>query len=216
MKTLKMNIAELVHPEKNVRNHSQKQLKEMKRSIEKFGQFRPIVVDENNVILCGNGLVTAMREMGIENADVLKYTNLSEKDKKKLMIADNQIASLGTDNFAVIEEFIKSLEGDLDVPGYDEEMIKTLVMEDDELNAAIMEYGSFSTEQIEAVKKNEGVEQRPVEQTYQQTPSQQPMNNTWHSGASQPTQPEEQMPTSYAETQRYVVCPHCGEKIYLE
>ena len=212
MKTIKMNIADLQHPEKNVRNHSQKQIKEMKRSLEKFGQFRPIVVDENNVILCGNGLVTAMREMGHTEAEVLKYTNLSDKDKKKLMIADNQIASLGTDNFAVIEEFIKSLDGDLDVPGYDEEMIKTLVMDDEELNEAVMSYGSFSEDQIESVKSNEGVEREPVAQTYQ--PPVTPVNST--PSYTAPSVPEEPMQTSTAETQRYVICPHCGEKIYLE
>ena len=62
MNIIQMNIAELRHPEKNVRNHSKKQIKEMMRSLDKFKQFRPIVVDENNTILCGNGLVMAMRE----------------------------------------------------------------------------------------------------------------------------------------------------------
>lgn len=211
MKTVKMMIADLRHPEKNVRNHSQKQIKEMKRSLEKFGQFRPIVVDETHTILCGNGLVTAMREMGYTEADVLKYEHLSEKDKKKLMIADNQIASLGTDNFSVIEEFIKSLDGDIDVPGYDEEMLKTLIMDDEELEREVMNYGSFSSEQIEAVKSNEGMEQRPVEQTHQSTEYRQsaPQGNSY-------MPPEEQMQSSKAETQRYVICPCCGEKIYLE
>lgn len=212
MKTIKMNLADLRHPEKNVRNHSQKQIKEMKRSLEKFGQFRPIVVDETNTILCGNGLVTAMRDMGYTEADVLKYDHLSDKDKKKLMIADNQIASLGTDNFEVIEEFIKSLDGDIDVPGYDEEMLKTLIMDDEELEREVMNYGSFSDEQIESVKSKEGVEQKPVEQTYQQTESRQVVD-AWQNNAPVP---EEPMQTSTAETQRYVICPHCGEKIYLE
>ena len=210
MQTIKMKINELKHPEKNVRNHSQKQIKEMQRSLDMFGQFRPIVVDETNTILCGNGLVVAMREKGVEEADVLKYENLTDKQKKKLMIADNQIASLGTDNFAVIEEFIKSLEGDLDVPGYDEEMLKTLVMDDDELNEAIMDYGKFSEDQIEDVKSNEGVEQTPVEQTYQPTQNRQAIDS--YNNAP----PEEPINTSVAETQRYVICPHCGEKIYIE
>ena len=210
MKTIKMKISELQHPEKNVRNHSQKQIKEMIRSLDMFGQFRPIVVDENNVILCGNGLVTAMREKGIEEADVLKYDNLTDKQKKKLMIADNQIASLGTDNFEVIEEFIKSLDGDIDVPGYDEEMLKTLVMDEEELEAEVMNYGRFSEDQIASVKSNEGVVQKPIEQTYQ------PDTRTDTYPDNRPLPNEEPMNTSTAETQRYVICPHCGEKIYLE
>lgn len=217
MKPIKMKISELQHPEKNVRNHSQKQINEMKRSLEKFEQIRPIIVDEKNIILCGNGLVTAMREMGRKEAYVLKYDHLSEKDKKKLMIADNQIASLGTDNFTVIEEFIKSLDGDLDVPGYDDEMLKTLVMDDDELEKEVLNYGSFSSEQIDAVKSNEGIEQKPVEQTFQNNERQ--AADGYQNAAAQDkpyAANEEQMQSSKAETQRFVICPQCGEKIYLE
>lgn len=213
MNVIKMKISELVHPEKNVRNHSQKQIKELKRSLETFKQYRPAIVDENNVILVGNGMVMAMREMGKEEVYVEKRTDLTEAMKKKLMIADNQTASLGTDNFEVIEEFIKSLDGDLDVPGYDEEMIKTLVMDDEELQNEVMSYGTFSADQIEAVRSNEGVVQKPVEQTYQQTASRQAVDAYQN---DRPTLPEEPMNTSTAETQRYVICPHCGEKIYLE
>lgn len=211
MKPIKMKISELQHPKKNVRNHSQKQIKEMIRSLDMFEQIRPVIVDENNVILCGNGLVTAMREMGREEAYVLKYSNLSDKQKKKLMIADNQIASLGTDNFEVIEEFIKSLEGDIDVPGYDEDMLKTLVMDDDELEAEVMSYGTFSEDQIESVKSNEGIEQKPVAPTNYQTE-----NKAETYQDNRPLPNEEPMNTSTAETQRFVICPHCGEKIYLE
>ena len=214
METRKMKISELVHPEKNVRNHSQKQIKEMMRSLEKFGQFRPVVVDEKNIILCGNGIITAMREMGYTEADVLKYDHLSDKDKKKLMIADNQIASLGTDNFAVMEEFIKSLDGDLDVPGYDEEMLRALVLDDEELEKEVLSYGSFSSNQIDEIKRFEGVEQQPVAQTYQQTEGRQ-IVDAWQQ-ANQNAPKEEPMQASTAETQRYVVCPHCGEKIYLQ
>lgn len=213
MNTIKMNINELKFPEKNVRKHSPKQIKEMVRSIEAFGQIRPVVVDETNTILCGNGLVMALKEMGKTEADVLKCTDLTEKQKKKLMIADNQIASLGVDDFEVIEEFIKSLDGDIDVPGYDEDMLKTLIMDDEELESEIMSYGSFSSEQIESVKSNEGMEQKPVEQTYQPTQSRQAVDLYAN---SIPNVPEEPMHTSVAETQRYVICPHCGEKIYIE
>ena len=49
-------LSELRRPERNVRMHTDKQLKEFRRSIEMFGQIRPIVVDEDGVILAGDGL----------------------------------------------------------------------------------------------------------------------------------------------------------------
>ena len=56
MKVTKKPLAELHPPERNVRMHTDKQLKEFRRSVEMFGQIRPIVVDEGGTILAGNGL----------------------------------------------------------------------------------------------------------------------------------------------------------------
>ena len=53
MEIITMKLVDLVKPEKNVRIHTEQQLKEFQRSVKMFGQIRPIVVDENNVILAG-------------------------------------------------------------------------------------------------------------------------------------------------------------------
>lgn len=206
-KTLTMRIDALQHPEKNVRKHSRKQIDEMKRSLNMFEQFRPIVVDENNTILCGNGLVIAMREMGTEEAEVIQYEGLTSNQKKKLMIADNQIASLGTDNMEVIEEFIKSLDGDLDVPGYDEETLEMLVAESNEVTEQVLSYGVYQPDEIESVKRFEESPIQPVKQTFQP-----PIERV---GSPAPI-PAEERTSATAEREQWVICPHCGEKIWLE
>lgn len=53
MKITTAKIKDLKHPDKNVRIHSEQQIRELKRSLEKFGQTRALVVDENNTILIG-------------------------------------------------------------------------------------------------------------------------------------------------------------------
>lgn len=52
MKITKVNVDTLKSPEKNVRKHNEKQIRELARSIEKFGQIRPVVIDENFVMSC--------------------------------------------------------------------------------------------------------------------------------------------------------------------
>lgn len=202
-----MKIADLHHPEKNVRRHPEKQIKEMQRSIEKFGQYRPVVVDENNIILAGNGLVMALQGMGREEVDVLKYDNLSENDKKKLMIADNQTASLGVDDYAAVEELLKSLDGDYDVPGYDEDAIKLLVEDAEAVVESIQSYGVYTPEEIDRVNaEKEDREENgftPVEQTYREP--------SLSAGVTAPENDDMEK----TETKRFVICPHCGEKIYL-
>ena len=95
MNIVTMELAALVKPEKNVRIHTEQQLKEFQRSVEMFGQIRPIVIDENNTILAGNGLYDTLIAMGKKTADVYQYDDLTENQKKKLMIADNKIFNLG-------------------------------------------------------------------------------------------------------------------------
>lgn len=213
---LVIKLTDLRAPEKNVRRHPEKQIKEMVRSLNKFGQFRDIVVDENNVILAGNGLVLAMRQAGWEEADVTKYYDLTENQKKQLMIADNQTASLGVDDYAVIEEILKSLDGDYDVPGYDETAIKLLVEETEAVIESVQSYGLYNQEDTGRVNaERENREENgftPVAQTY----------NPREEFASAPSPYEAPMPgpapsedMSVTETRRFVICPDCGKKIYL-
>ena len=59
-------LDELRRPEKNIRLHTSKQIDEYIRSLEMFGQIRPIVVDEDGEIIAGNGMYLAMEKMGKE------------------------------------------------------------------------------------------------------------------------------------------------------
>lgn len=210
MKTIKMKLSELKAPEKNTRRHPQKQIEEMKRSLDNFGQFRPIIVDENKVIYSGNGLVQAMREMGFVEADVLQYTDLTENQKKKLMLADNQIASLGVDDYGAIEEVIRELKDDLDIPGYDNDTLQMIVQESEYAVSQAMSYGTYPAEEtqklmdVEQAREESGFE--PATQTYSAPTPQNPAP-TPQSVASEEYE--------VADTRRFVVCPHCGEKIYI-
>lgn len=103
MKVIKKNLTDLRRPERNVRIHSDKQITEFRRSIEMFGQIRPIVIDDAGVILAGNGLYEALCAMGRTEADCYIASGLTDSQKKKLMLADNRIFSLGVDDIQGFE-----------------------------------------------------------------------------------------------------------------
>ena len=109
MKIEKVQLGLLKPLEENVRNHSEAQIKEMIRSLNQFGQTRPMVVDEQGNILVGNGLFMALKERGDSEADVYRIVGLTETQKKKLVLTDNKVYSLGTDNYAVIDDFLKDI-----------------------------------------------------------------------------------------------------------
>ena len=161
MKVTIKKLSVLKHPEKNVRIHSEQQIRELKRSLEKFGQTRALVIDENNIILIGNGLYEAMVSLGYQEATVYVKAGLSENDKKKLMIADNKTYALGIDNLETLNEFLEELQGDLDIPGYDEEILQQMVADADEVTEKLSEYGTLDDSEIQKIKEaNEKREQK--------------------------------------------------------
>ena len=209
MEIITMKLVDLVKPEKNVRIHTEQQLKEFQGSVKMFGQIRPIVVDENNVILAGNGLYETLIAMGKETADVYKYDNLTENQKKKLMIADNKIFSLGIENLDTLNSFLEDLQGDLDIPGFDEDILKQMVSEAEDVTEKLSEYGTWDDEEIQSIKESGERKEQQIQkaEAEQATPAPQPI-----------AQPQQEMPEDSEDTtevKKFVICPKCGEKIWL-
>lgn len=217
MNIVTKKISELVTPEKNVRIHTEKQLQEYEKSVRMFGQIRPIVIDEKNTILAGRGLFDTLKRMGMETADCYLFANLTENQKKKLMIADNKIFSLGIENLDTLNEFLIELQGDLDIPGFDEEILKQMVANADEVTEKLSEYGTLNENEIRNIREStERREQRAAEAaaspaapmtgsvigTHTETEDSIPGNPPEESGA-------------IADVRKYVICPDCGKKIWL-
>ena len=206
MKIEKVQLGLLKPLEENVRNHSEAQIKEMIRSLNQFGQTRPMVVDEQGNILVGNGLYMALKERGDSEADVYRIVGLTETQKKKLVLTDNKVYSLGTDNYAVIDDFLKDITidaGDFDIAGFDEDMLKSMAADieaglvDDEDDFNIIE------PPVEAVEPPQKQERPQDEQT--------PMSEV----SSECERTVSEVDEAEGEMQKFIICPHCGEKIYL-
>ena len=201
MKVTQMKLKDLKKPERNVRMHTDQQIKEFERSVTMFGQIRPIVVDENNVILAGNGLYDTLVKMGKEKADVYKVENLTENQKKKLMVADNKIFSLGVDNLETLNSFIEELRDDLDIPGFDEDILRQMVSDAEEVTEKISEYGTLDEAEIQNIKDNAERKAQNFEES------------TGTTVTSELIQEEQDEETT--EIKKFVICPNCGEKIWL-
>ena len=67
----------------------------LKQSIKEFPKMlslRPMVIDENNVVLGGNMRLRALQELGFNDIDeawVKRSSDLTEDEKKRFIIADN-------------------------------------------------------------------------------------------------------------------------------
>lgn len=187
---------------KNVRRHTDKQIAEYVRSVEMFGQIKPIIADEHGEIIAGNGLFMALSQMGRETCDCYILTGLSEKQKKKLMLADNRVYELGITDMDAFDEIIRELGGDIDVPGWDEDLLSMMNAAAQDVDEIVNGYGSYEESDVSKL-----AEQKPAPAAPAVAPAQM-------SAAPDPT-PAPVPEGSQGQVQKVIVCPKCGEQICL-
>ena len=90
MNIKKVHIDEIRPYWRNPRKND-KAVEAVKASINKYGYNVPIVVDKNMTIIAGHTRYKAVRELGIEEIEVI-VKNLSEEAAKEFRIADNKAA----------------------------------------------------------------------------------------------------------------------------
>lgn len=87
-----MKLADIHANPDNPRTATAKQIENLRRSIREFPemtQLRPIVVDENNMILGGNMRYQAMKLENIKESTVVQVEGLTEDQKREFIIKDN-------------------------------------------------------------------------------------------------------------------------------
>ena len=77
---------------KNARTHSKKQIRRIAASLRKFGFLNPLIADDANMVLAGHGRLEAARLEGLAQVPILRFSHLSEAQKRAYVIADNRIA----------------------------------------------------------------------------------------------------------------------------
>jgi DNA modification methylase len=76
----------------NARTHSNKQVRQIASSIEKFGFVNPVLIDGTGQIIAGHGRVQAAKLLGIHAVPAVRLSHLSDADKRAYILADNKLA----------------------------------------------------------------------------------------------------------------------------
>ena len=185
-----VELAKLVPYEKNPNVHPREQVKAMADSIERYGQYYPIIVDEDMKILCGHGKKLALEHLGRTEGEVKILRGLTDKQKLKIVIEDNKIQSMSYVDFTKIEDIIKEV-GDLDIIGFGTDYLDAIINESVKDNMGV----DFS-KPVERKSNEKQVEDIPQEKQDDQDEE----RNDIESGMQQA---------------RTMICPHCGKEIVL-
>jgi len=127
-------IESLIPYDNNPRTHSEEQINQLVASMVEFGFTNPILVDrDTREIIAGHGRLMAARKLGLREVPVIALSHLNEAKRRKLIIADNQLAlNAGWDMELLATEIsaLNEMGEDLDVLGFDSDFLDDILKTD--------------------------------------------------------------------------------------
>lgn len=132
MEIIKLKIEDLKPYNKNAKEHPQKQIEQIKKSIQQFGMNDPIAVwGEKNIIVEGHGRLEALKQLNYREVDCIRLDHLSDEERKAYTLAHNKL-TMNTDfDFNILNEELEEI-----------------------LNVDMSEFG-FELDDIDIIKENE-------------------------------------------------------------
>lgn len=126
LKSAIVAIADLQHDPLNARKHGKRNIEAIKDSLTRFGQQKPIIVADGNIVIAGNGTMTAAAELGWAEIAVT-YTNLTAEECRAFAIADNRTAEFAEWDDDALLASLEEIGGDLHrFAGFTEDEIASL------------------------------------------------------------------------------------------
>lgn len=131
-----LKISEVKENPKNPRKINDTMFRQLVKSIKDFPnmlEMRPLVVDENNIVLGGNMRLKALKELGYEEIPVVRVIDLTEEQKEEFIVKDNM--NYGVWDWEMLnDEWNTQLLNDwgLDIMEIDEDLDYSILDDDDE------------------------------------------------------------------------------------
>ena len=144
MDIVEKKLADIKPYEKNPRKNDNA-VNEVANSISSFGFKVPIVIDKDNVIVCGHTRYKASKKLGLEVVPCVIADDLTEEQIKAYRLADNKVSELAEWDIDLLGEELDSIfDIDMSDFGFD-------LSDDEEEEAEIIE--DEVPEEVEPVAK---------------------------------------------------------------
>jgi len=127
-KTQILKLADLVpHPD-NYRTHGEDQVTRLAASLERYGQYRPVVVQAStNRIICGHGVVAAAKARG-EETIAATVVECDDATALAILVEDNESTYGAEDDRTALAELLADL-GEARPPSFPDERVEDLLRE---------------------------------------------------------------------------------------
>jgi hypothetical protein len=136
-------IGSVTQDPSNVRRHNERNLEAIMASLRRFGQQKPVVVDDQGVVRAGNGTVLAATKLGWESIAIVR-SDLEGAAATAYAIADNRTTDLSEFDGVALTDFLGAVGDHIDLlaaMGFTAQERKDLLGEGEN-------WGAFNDEQV--------------------------------------------------------------------
>ena len=95
MEIVNIAVDKLVPYENNPRNNTEA-IQYVANSIKEFGFKVPLVIDGDNVVICGHTRLLAAKQLGLKDVPCVVADDLTEEQIKAFRLADNKVGEIAT------------------------------------------------------------------------------------------------------------------------
>jgi len=130
---IELRHIDAIRPYENNPRQNDKAVDAVAASLREFGFRQPIVVDSDDVIICGHTRWKAAKKLGLEKVPVHVATDLSAEQVRAYRIGDNKTAELADWDFEILPIELAALQGagfDMDLLAFDEKELAKLLETD--------------------------------------------------------------------------------------
>ena len=107
-KIIQMNIEDIIPYENNPRINDEA-VEKVKNSIKEFGFNSPIILDGENVIICGHTRLKAAKELKLKKVPCVVKDDLTPEQVKAYRLADNKVGELANWNYELLDAELAEL-----------------------------------------------------------------------------------------------------------
>lgn len=80
------------------------------KSIEKYGFKNPLIIDENNVVWCGNTRLKASKKLKLKEVPCIVASDLTEEQIRELALIDNKSSEIADWDYDLLKEELNVLD----------------------------------------------------------------------------------------------------------
>ena len=119
LKVVEMAIDEVIPYENNPRINDMA-VDPVAESIKEFGFKVPIVIDKNNVIVCGHTRVSAAKQLGLKTVPCVVADDLTDEQVRAFRLADNKTGELASWDLEKLKEELSGINIDMAQFGFED------------------------------------------------------------------------------------------------